>query len=85
MAEPTPRDKLEAALQEFVNETYDEACILKEAIVVFETTRFNDEGRQAYRVNYSIPTEGTGMSATVGLLEMGKALVLNELVGDSDG
>lgn len=68
--EPTPLQQLEAAVQDFINTTTDESCIVKDAVVVWESTRFEDNGSQAFLVKYAVVTEGTGLSTSVGLLEL---------------
>lgn len=77
--EPTPLDKLTAAIQEFVNAISEEGpALLDSAVVVWETMRYDEGGDLGYRIDYANAGRAS-MSATAGLLRVGLDQVLGDL------
>ena len=73
------------AVQAFANEDEDSASIVLGAVLVYEVTRFEDDGDQTYRITYTIPSEQTSMSAAIGLLDAGLHMVRRDAIdGEED-
>ena len=77
--EPTPIEELQEAVRRFIERTHDEPTLLKDLVVVYETTMFREDGNQAYMVRYACGP-GTGLSAGIGLCEMGKAYMVDDIL-----
>ena len=76
-------EALADAVQAFANEDEDEAVIVQAAVVVYEVTRFTEDGDQTHRICYTVPRE-TAMSATIGLLDAGLHMVRADAVADTE-
>ena len=76
-------DALAQAVQSFVNEDEGEAAVVLGVVVVYEVTRFTDDGDQTHRICYTIPQE-TAMASAIGLLDAGLHMVRADALGDGD-
>jgi hypothetical protein len=76
---PSPLRKLEAAVQEFINDISSQPTMLKNLVVVFETTRFDDDGDQAYAVSYATGMM-TDMAASSGLARLGARMIEDDIL-----
>lgn len=78
-----PLEALAEAIRAFVATLdTDEPCVVMSAVVAFETTRFMGDGAQGFRVLYSQPVGS--LAAGVGVLEVAKQDMLNDLLGGDD-
>lgn len=84
--EDRPISRLTQAVQDFVNAIDDEApVLLRSGAVVWETQILDDDdGDAAYKTSYA-SLDGTSMASTIGVLELGKTLALDDMVGGTDG
>jgi len=74
-------EKLTQAIQDFVNETDDEApVLLRGAVVVWESVKLNDDGEAGFKTNYTC-TEGTTMAQSMGLFNMGAREMEEDVFG----
>lgn len=83
-AEPdelTPVQKLERAIQIYLNEVSDEAPVLLDTcIVVWEQVNYAADGDIMRQVNYTVPTDRASFGAAVGLLDIGITLVKRDFI-----
>lgn len=80
----TPLERLNTAIQDFINEIDDEAPVLLDsAVLVWESMIYTDDGDVARKINYANAGRAS-MSATVGLLQAGSHQVLTDLTGNDD-
>lgn len=83
-SETSPIEALTAAVQEFVNARSEHGpVLLRGAVVVWEQVRFDDDGQTAFHTSYAC-TEGTSPAASVGILELGRQVVLDDLLDDGE-
>ena len=74
-------DKLAESIQEFINAGEEIPRIVRGAVLVYETMRYDDDGDEVYSTNFScIP--GTTLATAIGVLDLGKALMINQVIED---
>ncbi|TSD68115.1 hypothetical protein [Aeromicrobium piscarium] len=83
----TPLEELHEAIVKFARETSDceEGCsvIVPTAVVTWEELHFAD-GDQANRFRYSQTGDSISMSSAIGLLDLGKSKVTDDILGGDD-
>lgn len=86
---PTPLEKLDAAVQEFVNSQVDQPTLVANAVVVWEQVRYDEDGDAERCISYAVPTVNFTLSGTLGLLEGVREYVRRDILGarpaDSNG
>lgn len=80
-----PLEKLKQAIDEFVQESSNDGTprIVRDCVVIWETTRFDEDGRQLSRVQYAIPNEGTSMAACSGLVHLGAQYIDRDIINET--
>jgi hypothetical protein len=85
--EPTPLERLTAAVQAYVNDMSEVPRVVRGAVVAWEAMRYDEDGDDAYQVSYAC-TVGTSPSAAVGIFDLGRVVMLSHVVpaftGDED-
>lgn len=74
-------EALLAAIQELANELADEPELIDQAIVVWESVSFADDGETQRCIRYTVPTDNFSLSGAIGLLEAGKHYVKRDAIG----
>lgn len=77
----TPLQELTNAVQKFVNARAGEPQLLRGAVLCWESMCVGENGQMIYNTNY-VSFENTSMSETVGLLDLAKSMVKNDILGD---
>lgn len=80
----TPLEDLTEAVQAFVNAGEDHAAVVTASLLVWEVTRFNDDGEAEQAIRYAVPGEHASMAAAAGLADLGRQLVLSDILDDDD-
>lgn len=88
MSEPEPErtslEVLAAAVQSFANELTDGPELIDNAVVVWESVSYGDEGEVQRCIRYAVPTNNFTMSGTLGLLEAGHHYVRRDILDHED-
>jgi hypothetical protein len=76
---------LRAAVQAMANECEGRPVIVTSAVVVWETTSYDDDGEDVAGISYSVPSNSASISATLGLLDACRYMVRRDtLARDED-
>lgn len=81
MPDDSPLDKLQGAIQEFINAEADESILLDNALVLWEQVTFDAGGATKRNIMYCVPTDNFTLSGTLGLLEAGGVFVRRDILG----
>lgn len=75
-----PIQPLAEAVQAFANEVAEAPELVDNAIVVWESVSYNEDGDVQRCIRYAVPTENFTMSGTLGLLEAGAFYVRRDML-----
>lgn len=78
----TPLEDLTQAVQTFVNANESEPVVVTASLLVFEVTRFDGDGDAAQAIRYAVPGDHASMAAAAGLADLGRQLVLSDILDD---
>lgn len=78
--ELAPVEKLNAAVQEFVNATSLGGGLVMSWAITWELVRYDDDGDELHRMDYS--SWGGGMATALGLMHAGRRMVERDTIGD---
>ena len=77
--ELTPLEALAAAIQGLANDVADGPELVDNAVVVWESVSFDEDGLTQRCIRYAVPSENFTMSGTLGLLEAGKFYIRRDV------
>lgn len=73
---------LRAAVQAMANAVEDKPVIVTGAVVVWETTSYDEDGDDVAGINYSVPSNSASISGTLGLLDACRYMVRRDCLRD---
>ena len=76
--------KMKAVTQEYVNATEAQAqgpALVDKVLVVYELVKYDEDGEAIRSVNYTTSDEMFSPISTIGLAEVGRALIRQEILG----
>ncbi len=73
-------DTLAEALQVFANHITDTPELIDNALILWESVSFDDDGDTQRCIRYAVPTPNFTMSGTLGLLEAGKYYLKRDIL-----
>lgn len=80
--------RLKAVTQEFINAVdaqEGEAVLVDKVLVIYEGVRYDSDGDAVRSINYTTSEDMFSPAATLGLVEAGRALVRQEILGWFEG
>lgn len=81
MSDPTPLEKLEAAVQEFAVSIADDAVHVVSSVVMWEQVRFEDDGREMRALRYTVPGSMT-LAGSLGLIDATSEYLRRDILGE---
>lgn len=75
-----PLDDLCDAVQAFANTLTDQGELIDNAVVIWESVSFDEDGETRRCIRYAVPTPNFTMSGTLGLLEAGKHYIRRDVL-----
>ena len=82
MTEQRPElNALRDAIQDLANAIEDEPHLLDNAVVIWESVSFDEDGDPQRSIQYAVPTDNFTLSGTLGLIEAGKFYLRRDGLG----
>lgn len=75
-----PLEVLEEAVRQYVNAREEEAVLLVDAVLSYQTVRYNDEGVATYQIFYAVITPNSSPAASVGVMDLARDKIAMPMV-----
>ena len=82
MADTDPLETLNEAIATFVNATTEQAVLVNQAVVIWETVRFDEDGDAERAISYANTTDNFSLSGCLGMLEAGREFIRRDILDE---
>lgn len=76
-------EELAKAVQRFVASRGDGSTLVSQALVLWESVSFDDDGEAQRSISYTCPTDNFSPSGAIGLLDAGRFYIRRDILGES--